>query len=51
MKRLIALMLLAMFSLGTLSACNTVKGAGQDVKKAGEKIEDTANDTGGTETP
>ena len=51
MKRLIALMLLAMFSLGTLSACNTVKGAGQDVKKAGEKVEDAANDTGGTENP
>lgn len=46
MKRLIALMLLALFSIGTLSACNTVKGAGQDVKKAGEKIEDTAKDTG-----
>ncbi len=51
MKRLIALMLLAMFSLGTLSACNTVKGAGQDVQKAGEKVEDAADDTGGTENP
>jgi len=51
MKRLIAVMLLAMFSLGTLSACNTVKGAGQDVKKAGEKVEDAADKTGGTENP
>jgi predicted small secreted protein len=51
MKRLIAVMLLAMFSLGTLSACNTVKGAGQDVKKAGEKVEDAADKTGGTEKP
>ncbi len=25
-----------------LSACNTVKGVGQDLQKAGEKIEDVA---------
>lgn len=25
-----------------LSACNTVKGMGQDLQKAGEKIEDAA---------
>lgn len=44
MKRLMALMLLAMFSMGTLTACNTVKGAGQDVQKVGEKVEDKAQD-------
>lgn len=48
MKRLIVLMLLAMFSVGTLTACNTVKGAGQDVQKVGEKVEDAAKDTGAT---
>ena len=26
----------------SLSACNTVEGMGKDIKKAGEKIEDTA---------
>lgn len=26
----------------TLSACNTVKGVGQDIQKAGEKIEGAA---------
>ena len=26
----------------TLSGCNTVKGVGQDLQKAGEKIEDAA---------
>ena len=26
----------------SLSACNTVKGLGQDLQKAGEKIEDAA---------
>lgn len=48
MKRLTALLLLALFSVGTLSACNTVKGAGQDVQKVGEKMEDKAEDTGAT---
>ncbi|MFL6585964.1 MAG: entericidin A/B family lipoprotein [Luteimonas sp.] len=50
MKRLTALMLLAMFTVGTLTACNTMKGAGQDVQKVGEKVEDSANNTGGTTT-
>ncbi|MEN4902019.1 entericidin A/B family lipoprotein [Luteimonas sp. TWI1416] len=48
MKRLTALLLLALFTAGTLSACNTVRGAGQDVQKVGEKMEDGANDTGAT---
>jgi predicted small secreted protein len=44
MKRLTALLLLALFSIGTLTACNTVAGAGKDVKKAGEKVEQKAED-------
>ncbi|MCD9029312.1 entericidin A/B family lipoprotein [Luteimonas sp. BDR2-5] len=51
MKRLTALLLLAMFSAATLSACNTVKGAGQDVQKVGEKMEEGAENTGGTSRP
>lgn len=43
MKRSIALMLLVLFSIGILSACNTVAGAGKDVQKAGEKVEDAAD--------
>lgn len=42
MKRLMALLLLALFSVSTLSACNTIAGAGKDVQKAGEKVEDAA---------
>ena len=42
MKRSIALMLLSMFTLSMLSACNTMAGAGKDVQKAGEKVEDAA---------
>jgi entericidin A len=48
MKRLTALMLLAMFSLG-LAACNTVAGAGKDVQKVGDKVEEAADDTGATD--
>lgn len=44
MKRLMALLLVAGFSAAMLSACNTVAGAGKDVQKAGEAIEDTAQD-------
>jgi len=44
MKRLTALLLLALFSVGTLSACNTMAGAGKDVQKVGEKVEDKAQD-------
>ena len=51
MKRVMALLLLALFSAGTLSACNTVKGAGKDVQKVGEKVEDAADKTGGTSKP
>jgi predicted small secreted protein len=43
MKRSVALLLLAMFSLATLSACNTMEGLGKDVKKLGEKVEEKAS--------
>ena len=44
MKRLMAMLLLAMFSMSFLTACNTVAGAGKDMQGAGEKVEDTAQD-------
>ena len=34
--------LLALLALLALSACNTVKGVGQDLQKAGEKIEEVS---------
>ena len=40
MKAMILLMT-AVFALA-LTGCNTVKGVGQDLQKAGEKIEDAA---------
>ncbi|QDH71110.1 entericidin A/B family lipoprotein [Marilutibacter alkalisoli] len=44
MKALVVLMLLAAFSVTTLSACNTMAGAGRDVQAVGEKVEDKAED-------
>ena len=44
MKRLLALTVLSMFSPGILSGCNTMAGAGKDVQKVGEKVEDKAQD-------
>lgn len=44
MKRLITMMLLGLFSMGTLTACNTMAGAGEDVQEAGEAIEGQAKD-------
>jgi predicted small secreted protein len=44
-NRLIQITLLAALLLGplALSACNTVEGAGQDIKKAGDWMERKAN--------
>ncbi len=44
MKRAMMLLLTAMFSMAVLSGCNPVAGAGKDVQKVGEKVEDKAQD-------
>ena len=44
MKRLLALAVISMFSVGMLSGCNTMAGAGKDVQKVGEMVEDKAQD-------
>ena len=41
MNKLLSLILLACAL--SVTACNTVKGVGQDIQKAGEKIEGAAN--------
>jgi len=41
--RIFAILALMAASL-TISACNTVSGAGKDVKAAGEAVSDTAED-------
>ena len=44
MKRVLILLALCMFSTAALTGCNTVAGAGKDLQKAGEKVEDKAGD-------
>jgi len=44
MKRIIPVLLLALCTAGSLTACNTVAGAGKDMQGAGEAVHDTAQD-------
>lgn len=44
MKRLLALLLMASFATFSITACNTMAGAGKDVQKVGEKVEKKAED-------
>ena len=41
LKRILALICLAAF----LGGCNTMAGAGKDIERGGEKLQDTARDT------
>lgn len=43
MKSILAL-LLAGLSLLALSGCNTIQGAGRDITRAGEALEDAVDD-------
>ena len=43
MTHLMMRMPLSSFLALSLSACNTIRGAGQDVEEAGEEIQDTAD--------
>lgn len=43
-KRVLMLALAGAFCVGMLSGCNTMAGAGKDMQKVGEKVEDKAQD-------
>ena len=43
MKNLLAA-IAVMFAAGVLAGCNTVQGAGKDIERGGEKIQDVAKD-------
>ena len=44
-KAIVALSLaLLVGSMGALSACNTMSGAGKDIERGGEKIQDVSKD-------
>ncbi len=42
MKQMAKLAVIALMCSGFLAACNTIAGAGKDIKRAGEKIEGAA---------
>ena len=42
MKKLVALVTVAFAFAVPLAGCNTMKGAGQDIQKGGQKMEDAA---------
>ena len=42
MKTLLALLMSSVFAM--LAGCNTVAGAGKDIERGGEKVQDTAKD-------
>ncbi len=42
-RRLLLCLALATFSAASLSACNTVEGAGEDIEATGEAIQDSAD--------
>jgi predicted small secreted protein len=41
--RLLLLGVLSLMAIGTNMACNTVHGAGKDVERTGEKMQDAAD--------
>lgn len=43
-KRIISLAVLVGALAGSLTGCNTVEGAGKDLEKAGEEVQEEAND-------
>jgi predicted small secreted protein len=45
MKRAGLLVLMSAAGLTTLCACNTVEGVGRDLERAGDAIQDEAEDT------
>jgi predicted small secreted protein len=42
LTKVIALLALAITSIVGLTACNTTRGAGEDIERAGEEIQDVA---------
>jgi predicted small secreted protein len=43
MKRNLSILLLALFAATLLGGCNTIEGAGKDIEKAGEEVQDAAD--------
>jgi entericidin B len=42
MKKLLAMSFMLLLTVGALSGCNTISGAGQDVQEGGRAVQDAA---------
>ncbi|MBB3192292.1 entericidin A/B family lipoprotein [Halomonas cerina] len=42
MKRMLSLILVALFAASLLGGCNTIRGAGQDIEEGGEAIQESS---------
>lgn len=43
MKRTLTMLLAALFAVSLLSGCNTIRGAGEDIERGGEAIQDASD--------
>lgn len=43
MKKAIAMSFMLLMTAGLLAGCNTIRGAGQDVERGGEAVQDAAS--------
>lgn len=43
MKRTLMMLLAALFAVSLLSGCNTIRGAGQDIERGGEAVQEAAS--------
>ncbi|MEQ5800735.1 entericidin A/B family lipoprotein [Halomonas sp. H10-9-1] len=43
MKRTLAMLMATLFAVSLLSGCNTIRGAGQDIERGGEAVQDAAS--------
>ncbi len=50
LKFISGMLVTLLLSTTLLTGCNTIKGIGQDLKKGGEKLEETAKDKGAKNT-
>ena len=41
-KKLVTMLMLVLMSCGSLAACNTMAGLGEDIEEAGDEIEECA---------
>ena len=43
MKKILSLVFLSLFAVSLLSGCNTFRGAGEDIERGGEAVQDAAS--------